>query len=65
MIASLIVALVVIVVIWVIAHLIVRVLFAAGGPLPADFAWVVYVIALLITILVLWRVIAPYVGPLP
>lgn len=60
MIESLIVAAIVIAIVFVIAHLIVRYL-----PIPADAAWLVYLVAALIAILVLWRVVAPVIGPLP
>jgi hypothetical protein len=59
MIESLIIAIIIIAVVWVIAHLIVRYL-----PIPAEAAWLVYLVAALISILVLWRVIAPHLGSL-
>lgn len=60
MIAALIVAVIVIAVVFAIAHILVR-----YTPIPAEVTWLVYLIAALISILVLWRVIAPVVGPLP
>jgi len=57
---ALIVAIVIIAVVFAIAHIIVR-----YTPIPAEVVWLVYLIAALIAIVVLWRVIAPYVGPLP
>ena len=60
MIEALIVAIVIIAVVFAIAHIIVR-----YTPIPAEVVWLVYLIAALIAIVVLWRVIAPYVGPLP
>lgn len=60
MIESLIIAVIVIAVVFAIAHVLVR-----YTPIPAEVAWLVYVIAALIAVLLLWRVIAPVVGPLP
>lgn len=62
MIEALIVAIIVIAVIFAIAHLIVS--FVLVGR-AAQIGWLVYLIAALISILVLWRVIAPALGPLP
>ena len=53
---SLIVAVVVIAVVWVIAHLCVRYL-----PSPGEVVWLVYFVAILLTVLILLRVIWPYV----
>ena len=60
MIAALLVALIVTAVIYAVATLIVRKL-----PVPAEFVWLVWVVAIILIVLVWWRVIAPYVGPLP
>lgn len=62
MIEALLIAILVIAVVFVIAHLIVR--FVLVGP-ATEFAWIVYLIAALIAILLLWRVVAPVLGPLP
>jgi hypothetical protein len=59
---ALIVAIIVIAVVFAIAHLIVR--YVLTGPV-AEMGWLVYLIAALIAILVLWRVISPILGPLP
>jgi len=61
MITALIIAIIVIAFVFAIAQIIVR--YVLKGP-AADFGWLVYLIAALIAILVLWRVVAPYVGPL-
>ncbi len=60
MIEALIIAIIVIAVVFAIAHIIVR-----YTPIPAEVVWLVYLIAALIAIVVLWRVISPVVGPLP
>ena len=60
MIAALLVAVIVIAVVFAIAHILVR-----YTPIPAEIVWLVYLIAAVIAILVLWRVIAPVIGPLP
>lgn len=60
MIEALFIALIVIIVVFVIAHIIVRFL-----PIPAEVVWLVYLVAALIAIVVLWRVISPYLGGLP
>jgi hypothetical protein len=60
MIEALIVAVIIVAVIFAIAHILVR-----YTPIPAEVAWLVYLIAALAAVLVLWRVIAPVVGPLP
>jgi uncharacterized RDD family membrane protein YckC len=57
---ALIVAVIIIAVVFAIAHLIAR-----FTPIPGEIVWLVYLIAALISILVLWRVIAPLLGPLP
>lgn len=60
MIEALIVAVIIIAVVFAIAHIIVR-----YTPIPAEVVWLVYLVAALISILVLYRVIAPVLGPLP
>lgn len=60
MIEALIIAVIVIAVIFAIAHILVR-----YTPIPGEIVWLVYVIAALLSALVLWRVISPIVGPLP
>lgn len=60
MIEALIIAIIVIAVVFAIAHILVR-----YTPIPAEMAWIIYLVAALIAILVLWRVIAPVIGPLP
>jgi hypothetical protein len=60
MIEALIIAVVVIAVIFAIAHILVR-----YTPIPGEIVWLVYLIAALIAILILWRVISSVVGPLP
>lgn len=60
MIDALISAVIIIAAIFAIAHILVR-----YTPIPAEIAWLVYVIVALIAILILWRVIAPVIGLLP
>lgn len=60
MVVSIIIALIVSVIIYALATLVVTKL-----PVPQPFTWVVWLIAILLIILVWWRVIAPYMGPLP
>lgn len=60
MIMSILVAMVVSVIIYALASLITRKL-----PVPAEFVWVVWVVAIILIALVWWRVVAPLVGPLP
>ena len=60
MIEALIVAVIIVAVIFAIAHIVAR-----YTPIPAEVAWLVYLIVALAAVLVLWRVIAPVVGPLP
>jgi hypothetical protein len=62
MISALITAIIVIAIVFAVAHLIVRFVLVGAA---AEFGWLVYLIAALIAILVLWGVIAPVVGPLP
>ena len=60
MIVAILIALLVTVIIYFLASLAVSKL-----PVPAEFVWVVWLVAVILIVLVWWRVIAPYVGPLP
>ena len=60
MIAAILIALLVTAIIYVVATLVVRKL-----PVPGEFVWLIWLIAIILIVLVWWRVIAPYVGPLP
>lgn len=60
MIVAILVALLVSVIIYAVASLVTRKL-----PVPAEFVWVVWLVAIILIVIVWWRVIAPYVGPLP
>lgn len=56
---ALIVAIIVIAVVFLIAGILTR-----YTPLPADMHWAVYLIAALVSVYVLWRVVAPVIGGL-
>lgn len=51
---ALLIAIVVIAIIWVVAHLCVRYL-----PIPSEVVWLVYLVAIILTVIVLLRVIWP------
>jgi uncharacterized BrkB/YihY/UPF0761 family membrane protein len=60
-IVGILIALLVTVVIYALASLITRKL-----PVPAEFVWIVWVIAIILIVIVWWvRVLAPLIGPLP
>ena len=60
MIIAIIIAIVVTVILCFLANLII-----SKMPIPSEFVWLVWLIVILLIVLVWWRVIAPYVGPLP
>ena len=60
MIVAILIALLVTVIIYFLASLVVSKL-----PVPAELVWVVWLVAIILIVLVWWRVIAPYVGGLP
>lgn len=59
---ALIIAAIVIAVVFVIAHLIVTYVLIGRAT---QLSWLVYLIAALISILILWRAVAPALGALP
>lgn len=61
MIVAILIALLISVVIYALASLIVNRL-----PVPAEFVWLVWVVAIILIVLVWWnRVLEPLIGPLP
>lgn len=55
LIIALVVAVFIIAFIWIVAHVIVRHL-----PIPAEVVWLVYLVAILLTVLVVFKVIWPF-----
>lgn len=61
MIVAILIALLVTVLVYALASLIVRKL-----PVPAEFVWIVWLVAIILIVLVWWnRVLEPLIGPLP
>ena len=60
MVVEILVALLASVIVYALASLATRKL-----PVPTEFVWVVWLVAIILIVLVWWRVLAPLVGPLP
>ena len=61
MVVSILIALVITVIIYALASLITRKL-----PVPAEFVWVVWLVAIVLIVIVWWvKVLEPLIGPLP
>lgn len=61
MIVAILIALLVTVLVYALANLIVRKL-----PVPAEFVWIVWLIAIILIVFVWWnRVLEPLIGPMP
>ena len=60
MIVAILIAILVTVIVCFLANLVV-----SKMPIPSELVWLVWLVAIILIVLVWWRVIAPYVGPLP